>query len=195
MNLINSSDEELMSLLCQGENTALAELVRRYQTELLRFCIHYLKDVERSKDIVQEAFLRVYSACGRFDQSRKFRPWVLRISRNLCLNELKRKKMIQMDSFEEFASSSRTETGEVLKSHFDGPAEILEAEERRQFLEKALDTLSDDAREIVTLRFFERMSAKAIAEIVDSTEGAIRTKLHRILKSMHNRCIEFKDEL
>ena len=196
MNLVKRSDEELVGLLCRGEKSALAELVRRYQTDLFRFCLHYLKDVERARDMVQEAFLRVYSACGRFDQNRQFRPWVLRIARNLCLNELKRKKTVHMESFEEYASSSRAETGEVLRSPMDGPFEILAASERRELIESALETLNEESREIVKMRFFEKMSAREIGDVVGSTEGAIRTKLHRILKALRPKCTgALEDEL
>jgi RNA polymerase sigma-70 factor (ECF subfamily) len=176
-----------MALLCEGEQEALAELVRRYQSDIFRFCLHYLREVERSKEMAQETFIRVFAARGRFDLTRKFRPWVLCIARNLCLNEIKRKKTVPMQSLEEYASTARSETGEVLKSAADSPDEQLMAVERRELLLEALGSLDDEAREIVTLRFFQRLPARDIAEIVGSTEGAVRTRLHRILKSLHRR--------
>ena len=54
--------------------------------------------------------------------------------------------------------------------------------ERREVLKRALDSLDEESREIVVLRFFERMPARDIAGVVGSTEGAVRTRLHRILK-------------
>ncbi len=184
MDAVERTDEELMALLCEGEQEALAELVRRYQNDIFRFCLHYLREVERSKEMAQETFIRVFVARGRFDLTRKFRPWVLCIARNLCLNEIKRKKTVPMQSLEEYASTARSESGEVLKSAADSPDELLMAGERRELLMEALGSLDDDAREIVTLRFFRRLPAREIAEIVGSTEGAVRTRLHRILKSL-----------
>ena len=70
----------------------------------------------------------------------------------------------------------------------DMPDEIMMAKERRKALLEVLKTLPDDAREMVKLRYFERLSAKEIAEITDSTEGAVRTRLHRILKQLKERC-------
>ena len=69
------TDEVLMVHLCQGQDTALAELVRRYQNDIFRFCLHYLREVDAAKDMAQETFVRVYTARDRFDASRKFRPW------------------------------------------------------------------------------------------------------------------------
>lgn len=185
MDAVERTDEELMALLCEGEQEALAELVRRYQSDIFRFCLHYLREVERSKEMAQETFIRVFAARGRFDLTRKFRPWVLCIARNLCLNEIKRKKAVPMQSLEEYASTARSESGEVLKSAADSPDERLMAAERRELLMEALRSLDDEAREIVTLRFFRRLPAREIAEIVGSTEGAVRTRLHRILKSLY----------
>jgi len=127
--------------------------------------------------------------------SRKFKPWMLCIARNLCLNEIKRKKTVQMETLEDYASSAREDSGDVLRSPVDGPSEILMADERKQMILAALDELPQDAREIVMMRFFEKMSARDIAEIMDSTEGAIRTRLHRILKQLRDTCTLLKEDL
>jgi len=196
MNTVESwNDEYLMEQLNVGREDALAELVRRYQQDVFRFCLHYLKNVEVAKEMTQETFLRVYAARDRFDVARRFKPWMLCIARNLCLNEIKRKKAVQMETLEEYASASREDTGEIGQTAMDGPAEVLMADERRAALSRALEGLADDAREIVKLRFFERMQARDIAEIIDSTEGAVRTRLHRILRQLREVCAAEKDDL
>jgi len=190
-----STDESLMARLREGEENALAELVLRYQNDVFRFCLHYLKNIETAKEMAQETFLRVYTARDRFDVTRKFKPWLLCIARNLCLNELKRKKTVHIETLEQYASSAREDTGEMLPSGADAPSEIMMAGERRHALMNALDTLPDDAREIVVLRYFERMQARDIAELMDSTEGAIRTRLHRILRQLRDDYAYLKDEV
>jgi len=181
--------------LCEGDEAALAELVQRYQNDIFRFCLHYLKEADAAKDMAQQTFVRVYTARERFDASRRFRPWLLCIARNLCLNELKRKKPVSMETLEEYASTSRSESGEVLRFSGDGPDELLMAAERRHLLAQALDSLGEEAREVVVLRFFERMSAREIGEIIGSTEGAVRTKLHRILMGLREKYAACRDEL
>ncbi len=188
------TDERLMAQLASGHDDALTEIVRRYQNDVFRFCLHYLRNVEVAKEAAQETFLRVYSARERFDVARRFKPWMLCIARNLCLNELKRKKTVQMETLEEYASASREESGLVLKSSDDGPDEIVMAEERLEALLSALDSLPEQAREIVTLRYFQRMSAREIAAIVDSTEGAVRTRLHRTLRHLRDQFGTLKED-
>lgn len=189
------TDEQLMEALDAGDDQALAVLVERYQNDIFRFCLHYLKNFEMAKEMAQETFLRIYTARSRFEVNRKFKPWMLCIARNLCLNELKRRKMVQMEALEEYASTSRDESGEVLKDAGDSPYELLLTKERHRFLLEMLDSLSEDAREIVVLRYFQKLSAREIAEIVDSTEGAVRTRLHRILKQMRDNFALARDDM
>ncbi len=195
MDAVKPTDEDLMAKLCEGDQEALGELVIRYQNDIFRFCLHYLREVEQAREIAQETFIRVFVARARFDGARKFRPWVLCIARNLCLNELKRKKTVPMESLEEYASSARAESGEMLRSGLDGPDSTVMASERREMLARVLDSLDEESREIVVLRFFQQMQAREIAEIIDSTEGAVRTRLHRILKSLRERYAALKDDL
>lgn len=195
MDAVQKTDEELMVTLRGGDREALAELVRRYQNDIFRFCLHYLRDYELAQELAQETFVRVYVARQRFDERRKFRPWVLCIARNLSLNELKRKKSVHMESLEEYASTAREDDGALQRSSEDMPDQELMGQERREILAGLLNGLSAEAREIVILRFFEKMSARDIAEVVGSTEGAVRTRLHRILKSLREENLDVKDHL
>lgn len=189
------TDEQLMEALDAGDDQALAELVERYQNDIFRFCLHYLKNIEVAKEMAQETFLRIYTARSRFEVSRKFKPWMLCIARNLCLNELKRRKMVQMETLEEYASSAREESGELLRAPEDSPYELLLTQERHRHLLGMLDALPEESREIVVLRYFQKLSAREIADIVDSTEGAVRTRLHRILKQMRDGFTVDRDDM
>ena len=189
-----TNDEYLMGQLSAGDDQALVELVKRYQNDVFRFSLHYLKNVEVAKEMAQETFLRVYTARDRFDVTRKFKPWLLCIARNLCLNELKRKKTVQMETLESYASSAREESGNVLQAPEDGPAELVMTHERHSALMAALDRLPADSCEMIKLRYFQRLSAREIAEIMDSTEGAIRTRLHRVLKQLRDSSAHLKED-
>ena len=195
LNADDRTDEALMKELRGGRESALAELVRRYQQDIFRFCLHYVKEVEVAKDMTQETFVRLYTSRQRFDAERKLKPWILCIARNLCLNELKRKKAVPMETLEQYASSARDGMGGLAPCSADGPDAALMVQERRQALHKAIEELNEESRELVVLRFFERMSAKEIAEVTGSTEGAIRTRLHRLLGSLRARYAPHREEL
>lgn len=187
------SDETLMGLLASGQDAALAELVRRYQNDVFRFCLQYLKNVESAEDMAQETFLRIYAAKDRFDANRKFKPWMLRIARNLCLNALRRTHLVQMEALD--ALDGPMNDIQILGLFSETPQDRFVITERRRVLLEAIDTLNGESREIIVLRYFQRMSARDIAEIMDSTEGAVRTRLHRILKQLREHCAPLEEHL
>ena len=82
-----------------------------------------------------------------------------------------------------------------MRTSEDGPDHQLMEAERRELLAQILETLDEESREIVVLRFFQKMPARDIAEVVSSTEGAVRTRLHRILKMLREKYEARKEEL
>lgn len=196
---VGFSDEALMSLVSKGEDTAFIELVQRYQNELFRFCYHYLRSVDMAKEAVQEVFLRVYIAKERYDINKKFKPWLFCIARNLCINEIKRQQLVQFTSLESEAGFKIDETEEVVEKIEGGdndPAEMILKEERHRALWEEIGKLPEDEKEIVMLRYFQKLHARDIAEILGTTEGAIRTRLHRTLRYLYQKIAnrgEFND--
>lgn len=189
------SDEGLMQLLQEGQTEALSVLVKRYQNDLFYFCLHYMRNVERAKEATQDTYLRIFRARERFDTSKNYKTWMLCIARNVCLTALTRKKVTaQVDSLEDMIAA-HDNGNENFHAVSEGPADAMMTSERYEALMEALDELPTEAREIVILRYFERMSAREIAEIVDSTEGAIRTRIHRILKQLRVKCMPFRENV
>jgi RNA polymerase sigma-70 factor (ECF subfamily) len=178
------TDESLMAAVVGGNQSAFGTIVERYQTDLYRYCMSFLKNPERARDAAQEVFLKAYSKAGSFDGERPFRPWFFRIARNFCLNVLERDRIVDMSSLQDPAFNAFGQDGRIWESEMPNPAALALEDERHQCLFEALQRLPEREREIVELRFFQNMCARDIAAIVGSTEGAVRTKLHRTLKSL-----------
>jgi RNA polymerase sigma-70 factor (ECF subfamily) len=100
-----------------------------------------------------------------------------------------------MEALDQYASKARDGYGEIMRSCIESPDEQMMAEERREALSSALAELTAEHRELVILRFFHRLSAKEIAAVLGTTEGAVRTKLHRILSALREKNSPNKDEL
>ncbi len=187
---VGFSDEALMALVTKGEERAFVELVQRYQNELFRFCYHYLRNIEMAKECVQEVFLRVYIARERYDTSKKFKPWLFCIARNLCINEIKRQQLVLFSSLENENGFQIHETEKAVEN-IDGsdnhPAETILKEEKHKVLWEEINKLPESEKEIVILRYFQKLHARDIAEILGTTEGAVRTRLHRTLKYLYRK--------
>lgn len=181
------SDEQLMVLLCEGNTEALAFLVERYQDDIFRFCIYYLRDLEAARDAAQDIFLRIYTAKDKFDPQRSFRPWMLRIARNFCFNLLKRAQILPMaslDAIEEKEGGAREYLRARTAIH---PLEDILASERRRVLLQMVDTMPDNMREVIILKYFEQLRSKEIADLLEISEGAVRTRVHRAVTWLRAR--------
>jgi len=195
--LTGQSDEQLMALLRAGREEALAELVRRYQHEVFRFCLHYLRDPEQARDQAQETFLRVFRARESFDTTRQFKPWLLCIARNLCLTELKKPRTLSLEALgdtQETAWEERWRPAEG-PAGAKSPYERLETDEQQKALIRALEALEPDDRELIVMRYFEQMSPQEMAEVLEIREGALRTRLHRALCRLRAICENRREDL
>jgi len=177
----DKSDATLMKLACNGDNDAFGEIVRRYQTDVFRFCMHYLSNAEAAKDAAQDVFLRLYSYRERFDTGKKFKPWLLSIARNHCLNEIRRSRTVPFFSLDELTGSG-VETKDGDGARPDGA--ILKTEEVSA-LRRAMNGLPPDDQELIIMRYFDALAVKEIAEVTGKKESAIRVRIHRLLKRLH----------
>ncbi len=91
MGIADMTDRELIEQTLRGDESAFAELIGRYQTIVWRTVRRRLSDHSDCEDAMQEIFLRVYTALQRFDSSRPFDRWIMRITTNYCVDVLRRR--------------------------------------------------------------------------------------------------------
>lgn len=156
-----------------GNKKAFEVLVRNYMGEAFYVAYGFVGNAEDARDLSQDAFIKAYRARDRFDPSRPFFPWLYRILRNHCINFVQRgaRKQVPLHyednpDRERFASDQPT------------PLESVEREERLRYLRAALDTLSDDHREIIVLKHFKDCSYKEIAETLGIPIGTVMSRLY-----------------
>lgn len=173
-------DEELIALFLQGERSRFRELVERYDQKLLNFINRLIGDRERSEDLVQETFIRVYKHLDRFDQDKKFSTWVYTIAGNLAKNELRnraRNPIVLLENLIqewdedhrslEFADNSKKPDDLFMKRHL------------REVVEKAVEKLPTHHRLVFVLREAEGKSYEEIAEITGCSLGTVKSRLNR----------------
>lgn len=189
-NLDRRTDELLMKATVAGDTGALAVLIERYQQDLFRFCMHFLRDPERARDASQEAFLRLCCNYHTFDTSLCFKAWFLRIARNVCLTEIYRDRR-SVASQRETLRNPTESWGLAAESPLIDPATHLLQDERFQKLLEALRRLPTRSREILELRYFQRLSGREIAAIIGATEGSVRTRIHRALRRLRREMDDY----
>jgi RNA polymerase sigma-70 factor (ECF subfamily) len=168
----------------RGDHQAFARLVDAHKRVVYGLCLRLLGDGEEARDAAQETFVRAFTALHAFDPAQPFAPWVLRIARNHCLDQLRRRTPERQHLPLDGADAD----GEPRREYADPEApradEALERAETRNALQVAVAALPPNYREVVHLFHVEHLSYKEIAAAMDVPIGTVMTWLHRARGSL-----------
>ena len=160
-----ASDEELARRIVRGDESALEELLGRYNRPLTSLISRHTggHDVE---DLYQETWIRVVGAIDSFDPQRKFSTWLFRIAVNLCRDFHRRR------STRPLATVDSEEVG-----YSDDTAASLE-------MQSLLSQLPIEQREAVVLRYYQDLSEAEMAEVTGVPKGTVKSRLHAGLRKL-----------
>jgi len=180
-------DEEVLQLLQSEDPRAAERLVEVFGDRVYGLAVRILNSEEDAKEAVQETFLTIWNKWDTFRGQSKFSSWIYRIAANQAFMKLRKKKrqrhevsFEQMD--EEGAGDPSLQLAGGAASDMSGrgrPDRALEAEEMRGQIRKAVDALPDIYRTAYMLKDVEGMSLKEIAEIMEISEPAAKSRVHR----------------
>lgn len=181
------SDVELLAATAAGEAGAFEALVHRHQDRVIGVCQRLLGEREDARDAAQDVFLKVYRKAGSFRPRARVSTWIYRIAVNLCLNRLRRRKLVR---FLPLAGSDRAPGEEDdgpergPEDPAPGPEATLEARRRWAATRRAIDALPESQRAVLVLARFEGLSYKEIADVLGITVGAVESRLFRAMRNL-----------
>lgn len=161
-----------------GDQDAFAELVYTFQDSVYNLCYRMLGERTEAEDAAQEAFLRAYTHLQRYDPERSFKTWLLSIASNHCIDRLRKRRMTYLSLDDPLPIHL------ALSSDEPEPEEVTLFQERSQQVQALLDELSPDYRAAVVLRYWYDYSYVEIAEIMETTESAIKSRLFRARQTL-----------
>ena len=163
---------EWVQAALDGDQDAFAELVYTYQDAVFNLCYRILSDRVEAEDAAQEAFLRAYLNLTRYDPARSFKTWLLTIASNHCIDRLRRRRMKLMSIDDPLPSLT-------LSSDEPEPEQASITREQSEAIQRLLDKLPPDYRASIVLRYWYDYSYNEIAEMLETTESAIKSRLFR----------------
>lgn len=172
------SDSLWVQRTLAGDPQAFGELVQRYERDVFNLAYRMLSERGEAEDAAQEAFMRAYSNLDRYDMERSFKTWLLSITSNHCIDRLRRRRLIWLSLEEPLPPHP------ALTSDIPGPEEQPLTNERNALVQEMLADLSPDYRLAVVLRYWYDMSYAEIAEMLDTTESAIKSRLFRARQAL-----------
>jgi RNA polymerase sigma-70 factor, ECF subfamily len=177
-------DSGLVAAFLDGQKRAFTLLVERYNGRLLNFVHRITGDRERSEDLVQETFIRVYRHLHRFDQSKKFSTWVYTIASNLAKNELRNRSRNPLVLFQTIKKNwDADERPLEWEDNTYRPDDLFRKRHLRQMVEQAVAQLPEHHRTVFILREMEGKTYEEIAEITNCNLGTVKSRLNRARNS------------
>ncbi|MEK7338116.1 MAG: RNA polymerase sigma factor [candidate division NC10 bacterium] len=185
--MVGATDEELMRAVQAGDEAAFPLLYRRYERRLLAFLVPYVGDLALAEDLLQETFLRVFRQRASYEPRGAFRTWLFAIARNLALDQLRRRRSLREATPPLGEGSPVGEGPERLPDPAPDPLGVLAGREAATALRAALLELPEEDRAVILLSRLEGLRYREIAEILGSTEGAVKVRSHRSLLALRKR--------
>lgn len=155
-----------------GNRQAYGEIYRMLLPRIYRFVWYEVRDKQTAEDLTQVTFLRLWKAINSYDTEKgSFPSFTFAIARNLIIDWQRKKRPVSLEAIGEIEIP-------------DGIMDTLVQKETGERVKQALAALPVDDRQLVVLRYFEEVSYSDIAKTMNKKEGAVRVKLHRILRQL-----------
>jgi len=178
---MDRSDEELMLAYRGGEPRAFETLLHRHGKGIYRFALRFLGDRMRAEEVMQESFLRVLRAASRYEPRSSFRNYLYRITRNLCLDLIRKepRARVQADGTGPCGPGP-----EDLPDRNPGPDLCVESEQLRFVIFKALQGLPPEQREVFLLKEVKEMKLQDVADVTGANLNTVKSRLRYALQAL-----------
>ena len=172
----DTEDVRLMRLVARGDTVAFEKLIERHQSLVIGTVARMLGSNSDVEDIAQQVFIRVWKSASRYVPRAKFTTWLLKITRNLVFNELRRAKRRAHAPLQPEANVEEMQLKD--ESNPSPDASLLELE-LQEAIEKAIGELPETQRMALVLRRYEEFSYEQIADILNLSVPAVKSVLFR----------------
>lgn len=175
-------NESLWIAMAQnGDPEGFTRLVELYQTPVYNLCYRMLNNAGEAEEAAQETFLRAYLSIKRYDKDRPFPTWLLSIAAHYCIDQIRKRRM-NIVSMEDFPYLE-------LSDDSPGPESAVSRLEERQRVQGLLDLLNPVDRAIVVMYYWYEFPYEEIAQTLDLSQSAVKSRLHRARRSMAEECV------
>jgi RNA polymerase sigma-70 factor (ECF subfamily) len=176
------TDADLVKKYLDGEQAALEELVRRYFRQVFLFAKTFVKQDQEAEDITQEAFVKAWKNLKKFDPEKKFKTWLFQITKNTCIDYLrKNKNLLPAQSLEEEQMASKLE--QITDSN-PLPEEIFDSATFDKQLQQILNTLPQAQKLVVSLHLQQGFTFAEISEMLKQSLNTVKSRYRRALLSL-----------
>jgi len=183
---VEQGDKALVARSLEGDGAAFEALVRKYQRRVFRVAYGMLKSQEDAMDVAQDAFVKAHQNLERFKGDAAFYTWLYRITSNLCIDHLRKRRgeQVEYDDGVRRDEDAGAPLGLRTSSKSFSPVKQALDRELGEQIHEALAELSESHREILLLREVEGLSYEEIAAALEIPKGTVMSRLFHARKNM-----------
>ena len=176
---VQLDDRTLVERILGGDRDLFTTLVGRYEKRLINYVYRITHRYEEAHDLAQEIFVKVYLALDRYDPKYQFSTWLFRIAQNSAIDALRKKSISEVPLAR--TSTEDDSSGKEREFADDGisPYRALKNKQLSAAIDKAVEQLPSDYRELIQLRHFAELSYEEIASMKKLPLGTVKNKLFR----------------
>jgi RNA polymerase sigma-70 factor (ECF subfamily) len=180
------SDSLLVERFRSGEHRAFEILVQRWQKPIYRLAWRYIGSSDDAMDVAQNTFMKAWTNIATLEDPGKFGSWVYRICRHQCLDHLKsahKQRIVAMSGLS--LAENELPVEQSLPGHdANNPHTHLEADQRTQIMNRALDNIPEEQKVIIILKEYEGLKFREIADILELSENTVKSRLYYGLNAL-----------
>jgi RNA polymerase sigma-70 factor (ECF subfamily) len=182
--LFELSDADLVSQCINGSNSAFEEIVRRYKKLVYSVVYKMISDKEEVNDISQEVFIRLYKSLERYNPEYKMSTWIVKITSNLCLDTLRKKKQDTVTLDDAIGVSSNTDT----------PEQAFINNQKTELIRRAINELPEKYKILIVLFHNKGMSYEEMTKVLNEPMSIIKNRLYRARLMLREKLEEARKE-
>lgn len=174
-----TTDEQLVKECLKGDQSSFGELMNRYTTKAFGLCLRLTKNREDAEEVLQDVFVTVYTKLKNFEGKSSFSSWLYRITVNAAFMKLrKRKQSSRVTNIDDLSSFDRDRV-QNLSADTKLVDEATAIRELNVSLWEAINRLPEEYRPVFVLRDVDGLSTKQVGKILNLTQPAVKSRLHR----------------
>jgi len=193
LDIKNASDDELVRASQRGRADCYEELVFRHRDKIYARAFSMLRNEEEALDMSQEAWVKGWQRLKQFKRDASFTTWMTRVTINLCLDFLRKRKRQAADSLERIEEEGGGIERRMPVETFN-PTERMEREELCEEIDSGMEKLSYEHRTVLLLHEFEGMEYKEIAKAMHCSIGTVMSRLFYARRRLGSLLISLKKE-
>lgn len=174
-----------LDLARQGDKTAFGCLIEAYQGPVFNLAYRMLNNAGEAEEAAQEAFVRAYTRLDSYDPAHKFSTWMLSITSNYCIDVIRKRRAIMLSLDEPLPPHPALQSDKTTS-----PEAQTVMNEQQQMVQTLLQELPDDYRQTVVLRYWHDLSYEEIADLMQTTVSAIKSRLFRARRMLAQTGVE-----